>query len=75
MGTERRHGRLLFRLKKILCAGEVLSVSVLRKWMNFFPHVRFTNMYGPTKITVDCCYHIIESIPSPEDKYVLIGLP
>ncbi|CAE1147797.1 amino acid adenylation domain-containing protein [Serratia rhizosphaerae] len=73
--TGRLHADMFPELKQILCAGEVLPINVLRTWMNLFPHIQFTNMYGPTEITVDCSYHIIDKIPGPEKKHVPIGQP
>lgn len=46
-------------VKHLICAGEVLPSSVLGEWMALYPHIQFTNMYGPTEITVDCSYHMI----------------
>ena len=71
--TKRLYADMLPAMKQILCAGEVLPVAVLRVWMSLFPHIRFTNMYGPTEITVDCSYHIIDRIPDPQQKHVPIG--
>lgn len=71
--TKRLHPDMLPAMKQILCAGEVLPTAVLRYWMLLFPHIRFTNMYGPTEITVDCSYHIFDKIPEPQQKQVPIG--
>lgn len=61
------------RLRHIICAGEVLPVDLLRDWMQAYPHIQFTNMYGPTEITVDCSYHLIQQLPDTSDKHVPIG--
>ena len=47
------------RLRHLICAGEVLPSTVLSGWMDLYPHIQFTNMYGPTEITVDCSYYVI----------------
>lgn len=60
-------------LKQILAAGEALPPQVLREWMLLYPQIRFTNMYGPTEITVDCSYHIFTDIPEPDCTSVPIG--
>ncbi len=44
-------------LKKILFAGEVMPVKQLRYWMSHYPNALFSNLYGPTEITVDCTYY------------------
>lgn len=53
-------------LRELVFAGEVVQADVLTEWMRLFPHVRFTNMYGPTEITVDCTYHVVQSPPGNE---------
>lgn len=61
-------------LKKILFAGEVMPAKHLRKWQMTFPKAMFVNLYGPTEITVDCTYHIFDSVVA-EDALVPIGKP
>ena len=53
----------LEKLRRVIFAGEVVTPYVLRDWMNLFPHIEFTNMYGPTEITVDCTYYHVHQIP------------
>lgn len=48
-------------LRHVICAGEVLPPDVVSEWMDIYPHIQFTNMYGPTEITVDCSYCVIHS--------------
>ena len=60
-------------LRHIICAGEVLPPEVLRIWMEKYPHIQFTNMYGPTEITVDCSFHVFSEPPSADDVAVPIG--
>lgn len=61
-------------LKHLICAGEVLPSAVLSEWMALYPHIQFTNMYGPTEITVDCSYHMISGVGAPGNS-VPIGKP
>lgn len=60
-------------LRHVLAAGEVLPPQVLREWMLLYPHITFTNMYGPTEITVDCSFHTFSSAPEPSCTSVPIG--
>jgi D-alanine--poly(phosphoribitol) ligase subunit 1 len=53
------------RLRHVIAAGEVLPPDVVAAWMELYPHIQFTNMYGPTEITVDCSYHVIRQKPEP----------
>ena len=60
-------------LRHVICAGEVLPPDVLRAWMEQYPSIQFTNMYGPTEITVDCSYHILHALPAPDALAIPIG--
>ncbi|TQV71773.1 amino acid adenylation domain-containing protein [Exilibacterium tricleocarpae] len=60
-------------LRHVICAGEVLPPKTLRQWMQLYPHIQFTNMYGPTEITVDCTYHIITDMPAEDQLAIPIG--
>mgnify|MGYP003636021951 CR=1 FL=1 len=60
-------------LRHMIAAGEVLPPDVVRGWMELYPHVQFTNMYGPTEITVDCSFHVIREIPTPDQQTIPIG--
>lgn len=46
-------------LKWVLFAGEVMPATHLKAWINAIPNCRFSNLYGPTEITVDCTYFIV----------------
>src|SRR5438876_2589870 len=48
------------RLKKILFAGEVMPAKQLNIWRSRFPDALFANLYGPTEITVDCTYYVVD---------------
>lgn len=61
------------QLRHIICAGEVLPPDVLRSWMQSYPHIQFTNMYGPTEITVDCTFHVFSEPPGTDVRSVPIG--
>jgi D-alanine--poly(phosphoribitol) ligase subunit 1 len=60
-------------LRHLICAGEVLPAEVLSEWMKRYPHVQFTNMYGPTEITVDCSFHIVHQTPDEKSTSIPIG--
>jgi amino acid adenylation domain-containing protein len=46
-------------LKNVLFAGEVMPAGTLKAWMAELPDAVFSNLYGPTEITVDCTYYIV----------------
>ena len=70
-------------LKKVLFSGEVMPMKHLDYWMNHYPDVTFVNLYGPTEITCNCLYHVIDKnrdyqgripvgIPFPNEKVFLL---
>jgi acyl-coenzyme A synthetase/AMP-(fatty) acid ligase len=61
------------KLRHIICAGEALPPEAIRFMMEKYPHIQFTNMYGPTEITVDCSYHVIHNMPDAGQKAIPIG--
>ena len=48
-------------LNKILFAGEQMPTKVLNYWLKHIPNALFSNLYGPTEITVDCTYYILSN--------------
>ena len=61
-------------LRKILFAGEVMPAKQLNVWRKRLPKALFANLYGPTEITVDCTYYIVDREIS-DDESVPIGYP
>jgi len=41
-------------LKHVLFAGEQMPVPQINTWIRALPGVLFSNLYGPTEVTVDC---------------------
>lgn len=48
------------RVKKVLFSGEVMPQKQLKDWMDHLPDAVFVNLYGPTEITCNCTYHVVE---------------
>ena len=61
-------------VRKILFSGEVMPIKHLNIWMSHLNKCEFINVYGPTEITCNCTYHIIDKKRSYEDK-IPIGIP
>ena len=61
-------------LKKILFAGEVMPNKHLNYWRKFLPDLMFSNLYGPTEITVDCTYYIVNR-EFKDNEPLPIGIP
>lgn len=47
-------------IKKVMFSGEVMPVKHLNIWKNYLPDAMYVNLYGPTEITCNCTYHIID---------------
>jgi len=62
------------KLKLVMFSGEVMPVKALNEWRMHLPDTQFVNLYGPTEITCNCTYYIIER--EFENNEVLpIGVP
>lgn len=61
-------------LEKIMFSGEVLPIKHFNNWKRHLPDVMYVNLYGPTEITCNCTYYIVDR--EFGDKEVLpIGRP
>ena len=47
-------------LKNIMFSGEVMPPKTLAYWQEKIPDARYVNLYGPTEITCNCTYYIVE---------------
>ena len=47
-------------LKKIMFSGEVMPIKVLNYWREKLPDAMYVNLYGPTEITCNCSYYIVD---------------
>ena len=47
-------------VNKILFSGEVMPIKHLKQWMQHLPNAMFVNLYGPTEITCNCTYYIVD---------------
>jgi len=65
--------RLPETINKILFSGEVMPLKHLKQWMEKLPNVTFVNLYGPTEITCNCTYHILEK--GKEYEKIPMGKP
>jgi amino acid adenylation domain-containing protein len=60
-------------LRRLLWCGEVLPSPALSYWMRRLPHVRFTNLYGPTETTIASSFYDVPAPPIDERRPVPIG--
>ena len=47
-------------ISKILFSGEVMPYKHLCEWQKYLPDATYVNLYGPTEITCNCTYHILQ---------------
>ncbi|MBE5835297.1 MAG: amino acid adenylation domain-containing protein [Butyrivibrio sp.] len=47
-------------LRLIMFSGEVMPVKQLKKWQASIPDATYVNLYGPTEITCNCTYHVLD---------------
>lgn len=59
-------------INKVLFSGEVMPVNQYNIWRKLYPNALFVNVYGPTEITCNCTYHIVEGLYS-EDSVIPAG--
>ncbi len=61
-------------LRNVMFSGEIMPPKTLAYWQKHIPNARYVNLYGPTEITCNCTYHIIEGTPKAEES-IPIGVP
>lgn len=61
-------------LRDVFFAGEVMPNKQLNYWRSHLPNCRYVNLYGPTEITVDCTYYIVDR-EFKDDDPLPIGIP
>lgn len=50
----------LEKIKKVLFAGEVMTVKQLNYWREWYPDILYANLFGPTESTDICTYYIVD---------------
>lgn len=61
-------------LRDVFFAGEVMPNKHLNYWRKHMPQCRYVNLYGPTEITVDCTYYVVDREFRDEES-LPIGFP
>lgn len=57
-------------------SGEVMPVKQLNVWKKYLPDAMYVNLYGPTEITCNCTYYVLD--PQKEyglDEVIPAGIP
>lgn len=61
-------------LRAILFSGEVMPIRHLNRLREALPEATFVNLYGPTEITCNCTYYVVDREFAPGDA-LPIGVP
>ena len=69
-GLRALEGADLARVRMVMFSGEVMPAEHLRRWMDQLPQATFVNLYGPTEVTCNCLYHVVD-----RDRAYEGGLP
>ena len=70
-------------LRTIMFSGEVMPIKHLLKLQKYLPNVTYVNLYGPTEITCNCMYYIVDrpyevgetlplGVPFPNERILLL---
>ena len=70
-------------LRAIMFSGEVMPIKHLNKLRKYLPDVMYVNLYGPTEITCNCTYYIVDreyavgevlpiGVPFPNERILLL---
>lgn len=59
-------------LKHVSFGGEAMPAKQLNAWRNNLPEVQYINVYGPTEVTVDCTYYVVDR-DFTDEEYIPIG--
>lgn len=61
-------------LRAIMFSGEVMPIKHLHKLQKHLPDVTYVNLYGPTEITCNCTYYVVDR-PFEIGETLPIGIP
>ena len=58
-------------INKVIFSGEVMPIKHLNAWREVYPNAMFVNVYGPTEITCNCTYYIVDREFALDEKLPL----
>lgn len=47
-------------IRRVMFSGEVMPPKQLREWREYLPDAMYVNLYGPTEITCNCTYFVVD---------------
>lgn len=66
--------RLPTTVRRVLFSGEVMPPKQLRVWQRFLPEALFANLYGPSEVTCNCTYFVVDRTYA-DDEVIPAGKP
>lgn len=66
--------RLPEKISKVMFSGEVMPPKQLRIWQKWLPDAVYVNLYGPTEITCNCTYYVVDRAFA-NDEVIPMGKP
>lgn len=48
------------KIRRVMFSGETMPVRHLNYWRSYLPDAMFVNLYGPTEITCNCTYYVLD---------------
>ena len=61
-------------IRLVIFSGEVMPPKQLAVWRASLPDATFVNVYGPTEVTCNCTYHVVDR-DYAKDETIPIGRP
>jgi amino acid adenylation domain-containing protein len=61
-------------IRTVMFSGETMPKRHLKSWRSHLPEATFVNLYGPTEITCNCLYHVLDP-DYPYEEGVPLGVP
>ena len=55
-------------LKRVMFSGEVMPSKSLNYWKKMIPSATYVNLYGPTEITCNCTYYVVDRDFADDEK-------
>lgn len=52
--------RLPEKIHTVMFSGEVLPIKHYKIWKKYLPNAKYVNLYGPTEITCNCTYYVLD---------------
>lgn len=60
--------RIPSEIKRVMFSGEVMPGKQLKLWQEALPQAMFVNLYGPSEITCNCTYQVIDHVMEDGEK-------